>query len=124
MTQHQGKTILYVDDEEINQFIFTKYFESQFKIITASSGVEAMRLLDKNWNEIDVVISDMRMPGMDGIEFIRNAKEQFKRQAYYLLTAFTNSAELDDALNEKLVDKIFNKPYDVSIVRKELESLG
>jgi hypothetical protein len=41
-----------------------------------------------------------------------------------LLTAFTNNEELETAVSDKVVDKIFNKPYDVSTVLKELEKLG
>ena len=121
---NQSKTILYVDDEEINQFIFLRYFESKFKIFTASSGVEAISVMNSHHGEIDVVISDMRMPGMDGIEFIRQARASFNKPNYFLLTAFTNNEELETAVSDKLVDKVFNKPYDVSTVLKELEKLG
>jgi two-component system response regulator (stage 0 sporulation protein F) len=124
MKLNKSKTILYVDDEEINQFIFLRYFETQFTILTASSGVEALKLLQDQHGQIDAVISDMRMPGMDGIEFIKKARQDFSGMPYYLLTAFSNSTEIEKALENKLVDKIFNKPYDVSVVGEELEKIN
>jgi CheY-like chemotaxis protein len=91
-------TLLYVDDEDINLFLFEKSFSSLYNVITANSGEEGLMKLANYSNDIIVVITDMRMPGMDGIMFIRKAKETFNNIAYYVLTAFNYNDEINKAL--------------------------
>lgn len=109
--------ILYVDDEPINLKLFALVFKKKFNIITAESGFEGLELLEKNKN-LCIVISDMRMPGMNGIEFINKAKTKYANLVYFILTGFEISEEIADALNEKLINKYFKKPFN----SKEIES--
>lgn len=67
--------ILYVDDEQLNLQLFATVFKKKFNVITAESGLEGLEKLDKN-KDICIVISDMRMPEMNGIEFINTAKKK------------------------------------------------
>ena len=117
-------TILYVDDEDINLFLFERSFSSTYKVITANSGEEGLKKLEQSAHDIIVVITDMRMPGMDGIEFIRKAKEKFSNIAYYVLTAFNHSVEIDKAVEDKLIDKFFTKPFDIEIIKAEVARIA
>lgn len=121
MSERKNVTVLYVDDEDINIFLFERSFHSMFNVITASSGEAGLEALKQHAEDIIVVISDMRMPGMDGITFIRKAKEQYKYIAYYILTAFSYSEEIDQAIEEKLINKFFTKPFDVEAIKKAVE---
>jgi response regulator RpfG family c-di-GMP phosphodiesterase len=121
MTTSKPITILYVDDEDINLFLFERSFQSIYTILTASSGEEGLKKLEEKPNDIIVVISDMRMPGMDGIEFIRKAKAIHKNIAYFILTAFDYSEEINDALKENLINKFFTKPFDIEQIKKSVE---
>ena len=100
-------SILYVDDEEVNLFLFEKSFEGKYTIHTAKSGTEGLEKLEKHKGEIIVVISDMRMPEMNGIEFITKAKENFKNIAYFILTGYAHDNEIETALNTGLIQKFF-----------------
>ena len=113
-------TILYVDDEDINLFLFERSFSSVYKVITANSGEEGLKKLEESSQDIIMVISDMRMPVMDGLEFVRKAKEKFKNIAYYVLTAFNFSEEIDNAIAEKLIDNFFTKPFDIELIKAEV----
>ena len=113
-------TILYIDDEDINLFLFARTFSSTYKVITASSGEQGLMRLEESSHEIIVVITDMRMPGMYGIQFIRKAKEKFHNIAYYVLTAFNYNEEINKALEEKLIDKFFTKPFDFEVIKAEV----
>ena len=73
-TWSMNTTILYVDDEDVNLFLFEKTFESYYTVITAKSGDEGLKKIEEHQKDIAVVISDMRMPGMNGIEFIEIAR--------------------------------------------------
>ena len=113
-------TILYVDDEDINLFLFERSFSSVYKVITANSGEEGLKKLEESSQDIIMVISDMRMPVMDGLEFVRKAKEKFRNIAYYVLTAFNFSEEIDNAIAEKLIDNFFTKPFDIELIKAEV----
>ncbi|MDX9696323.1 MAG: response regulator [Bacteroidales bacterium] len=110
-------TLLYVDDEPINLKLFELNFRKKFNVITAESGLQGYELLKENPHTI-VVISDMKMPGMNGIEFIKLAKKDFPYISYFILTGFDITEEIADALNERLIHKYFRKPFNL----REIES--
>ena len=118
---HSTITLLYVDDEEMNLFLFEKSFETEYNVITAISGEAGLEKLHEKSDEIIVVISDMRMPGMSGIEFIRKARETHNKIAYFILTGFEYSDEIDGALKAGEIHKFFTKPFDVDEIRNAVE---
>lgn len=109
-------TILYVDDESVNLKLFEINFKKKFNVLTAESGAEGLEQLKVNPHTI-VVISDMKMPGMNGIDFIRLAKKDFPHIRFFILTGFDITEEIADALNERLIHKYFRKPFNM----KEIE---
>ena len=113
------KTILYVDDEEVNLFLFQRMFESRYKVLTANGAEAAFTLLSNAAGSIDAVISDMRMPGMDGLTFIRQAQEQFRHIAFYLLTAYLHNPEIEKAVENQVIRKAFTKPLDIPTITGE-----
>ena len=92
-------------------------FRKKFNVLTAESGLEGYDLLKKNPHTA-VVISDMKMPGMNGIEFIKLAKKNFPKISFFILTGFDITEEIADALNERLIHKYFRKPFNM----KDIES--
>ena len=104
-------TILYVDDEEINLFLFKKSFSKKYDVITANSGGLGLEALKEHADKIIVVISDMRMPVMTGVEFIRKAKALHDNIVYYILTGFEYNDEIDAAIKTTLIQKFFTKPF-------------
>ena len=116
-----GKTtsVLYVDDEPINLKLFELNVHCTFNVITALSGFEGLEIL-KNNPDIPIVISDMRMPRMDGLEFIAKAKEQFPNIIFYILTGYEINEEISEALNDKLINKYFRKPLNYKEIEKSI----
>lgn len=104
-------TILYVDDEEINLFLFEKSFGKKYSVITADSGGKGLKALENHGDKIIVVISDMRMPVMNGVEFIRKAKSLHDNIVYFILTGFEYNDEIDEAIKTDLIQKFFTKPF-------------
>lgn len=104
--------ILYVDDEEINLQIFELYFEDKYEIHTAEDGIQALDILDRHV-DINIVVSDMRMPIMNGIEFIEKAKIKYPNVNYFILSGYELNQELRDALERNLISNYFKKPLDV-----------
>ena len=115
----ENKTILYVDDEQTNLMLFKINFQKKFKVLTGLSGFEGLEILRQN-PEISVVISDMKMPGMNGIEFIKKAKVEFPNVIFYILTGFDITPEIEEALKCNLIHKYYSKPFKISEIEEAI----
>ena len=102
-------TILYVDDESMNLMLFKRLFKDHFTILSAESGNEGLEVLASE-KEVKAVVSDMKMPGMSGLEFAIKAKNQFPDVVFFILTGFDRTSEMVEALNSKLIAGYFGKP--------------
>jgi two-component system, response regulator, stage 0 sporulation protein F len=112
-------TILYVDDEPINLTLFTLNFKSKYNILTAKDGFQGMQRLQES-PEVLVVVSDMKMPGMNGIEFISLAKKDFPNICYFILTGFEITDEIQNAIEGGLIQKYFRKPFNIKEIEKAI----
>ena len=72
---YQNCTILYVDDEEKSLVNFNRVFRKKFKILSAANAAEGYRLLEEYRDDIALLMSDQRMPGEKGVEFLKKARE-------------------------------------------------
>jgi two-component system, response regulator, stage 0 sporulation protein F len=113
-------TILYIDDEPINLMLFERVFKRKYNIITALSGSEGIDIMRSN-SLISAVISDMKMPGMNGIEFISKAKDEFPNKSFFILTGYSITEEIDNALSNSLIIKSFKKPFNIGEIEAELD---
>ena len=91
--------ILYVDDESINLRLFKISFKDNCDVTTSQSGEDGLNLLRED-NKYDIVISDQRMPGMSGTQFMIEAKKILPQSKYILLTGYTDIEALERAINE------------------------
>ena len=112
--------ILYVDDEDLNLRVFYHSFKRKYTVITAYSGEEGLKILDDD-DDIQVVISDMKMPEMNGIEFIKLASQKFKDIVYYILTGFEITPEIKEALENKIIFQYFKKPFNGEAIEKSIQ---
>lgn len=112
MLQQEKTTVLYVDDEPINLYLFERVFtRHNYNVLTACSGLQGLEVM-KTHPDIPVVISDMRMPGMNGVEFITEAKKIFPQTVFFILTSFDLTPEIARAMEDNLVRKYIRKPFD------------
>lgn len=112
-------TVLYVDDEPINTKLFALNFRNLFNVLTADSGYTGLVML-KEHPEISVVISDMKMPGMNGIEFIGQAKKEFPNIIFFILTGYEITEEIADAIKINLINKYFQKPFNSNEIESSI----
>ncbi|MBE9531292.1 MAG: response regulator [Proteobacteria bacterium] len=82
------KKVLVVDDEEGIRFLYKEELEEEgCDVVLASNGEEALKALDSD-SDIDLVLLDIKMPGMDGVEVLRRIKEKKKDIPVILSTAY------------------------------------
>ena len=105
------RTLLLVDDEEnILASLRRLLRRDGYHIITANSGAQGLQRLAEN--TVDVIVSDQRMPGMTGVEFLRRAKELFPETVRMSLSGYTELQSITDAINEGSIFRFLTKPWD------------
>jgi response regulator RpfG family c-di-GMP phosphodiesterase len=102
-------SILYVDDELNNLISFKAAFRIKYNILTAISGEEAINLLKKN--EVNIIITDQRMPQMTGVEFLENILHEFPDPIRILLTGYADMNAVVDAINKGKIFHYLTKPW-------------
>jgi response regulator RpfG family c-di-GMP phosphodiesterase len=101
--------VLIVDDEPANIRLLERLFRDDYLCLTASSGNEAMDLLDVH--EVAVIISDQRMPQMTGLELLKRSADRRPHMVRILLTGYTDLDALVEAVNCGLVYMYVSKPW-------------
>jgi two-component system response regulator YesN len=85
-------SILVVDDEPDILYLLSMFVQDAFpkaRVVTARTGTEGLGILEKG--PVDAIVSDYRMPGMDGIEFLQQARSRYPACGRILMTAFADS---------------------------------
>jgi thioredoxin reductase (NADPH) len=117
--EQRRPAILAVDDEAVvlaavHRDLRRRYGE-HFRILRAGSGVDALTLLAelrRRGDRVAMIISDQRMPGMEGTEFLVKAREIYPNAKRLLLTAYADSQAAIVAINEAALDYYLLKPWD------------
>jgi response regulator RpfG family c-di-GMP phosphodiesterase len=108
--ENQKIRILYVDDEVGNLVGFKSTFRQLYDIKTAVSGKEGIEILDAN-PDIEIIITDQRMPEMTGVEFLSAIKEKHAEPIRILLTGYTDFSALVEAINKGQIYRYLQKPW-------------
>ncbi|MBN1903286.1 sigma-54-dependent Fis family transcriptional regulator [Candidatus Sumerlaeota bacterium] len=111
----QSYHILVVDDEQIIRFVLHEALEKEGYIVDEASNGEEAVLKVRNVN-FDLIILDIKMPVMDGIEALKEIRKIDPGIPVVMITAFGNSNVAMQALKEGAYD-YFNKPFDVNEIR-------
>lgn len=114
MSQDKIK-ILYVDDEVNNLNSFKAAFRRDYTIHIAESAEEGKKILGEN--EVNIIITDQRMPNMTGVEFLEDIIPSYPDPIRILLTGYTDISAVIDAINKGQVYQYLTKPWDESNLR-------
>ncbi|MBI3480464.1 MAG: response regulator [Nitrosomonadales bacterium] len=114
------KTLLLVDDEEnITSALVRLLRRDGYNILRANSGTEGLALLAQH--QVGVIISDQRMPGMTGTEFLSKVKELYPDTVRIVLSGYTELNSVTDAINRGAVYKFLTKPWEDDLLRANVE---
>lgn len=114
-----SRTLLLVDDEEHVLAALKRLLRRDgYTIVTAGGAAEGLKRLAEC--EVDVIVSDQRMPGMTGVEFLRRAKELYPHTTRMMLSGYTELQSILDAINEGAIYKFLTKPWEDARLREHI----
>ncbi len=116
----QKLKILYVDDEFINRKLFEISLKNRYNVLTAENGIDGLQVVEKN-QDIKVVISDMKMPLMNGLDFLRELNDIYPNISCFILTGYGLTPEIDEAIREEIILDCLSKPFEIEQIDKKIQ---
>ena len=104
--------VLYVDDEEKSLKYFTRIFQDQFRILTATNAQDGLKLLEEHKDDIGLLMTDQRMPGEKGVWLLEKTRQLRPRIIRILATAYADMDAAIAAVNTGAIYKYVTKPWD------------
>lgn len=112
------KKVLIVDDEETLTWSMSKSLSKdrdKYEVLVANNGKEALNQLKKN--EIDLVISDIRMPDINGLDLLVRVKKEYPKAKFIIMTAY-GSSDVQKEANRRGAVIYIEKPFEINDIRK------
>ncbi|KKO49365.1 hypothetical protein VT06_06930 [Arsukibacterium sp. MJ3] len=115
-----GKTLLLVDDEENILSALVRVMRREgYQILSCTSAMQAFEILAIN--QVQVIVSDQRMPGMSGTEFLSQVKDMYPDTIRIVLSGYTDLRSVTDAINKGAIYKFMTKPWQDNELRQEIK---
>ncbi len=117
------RSILIVDDNEINRGILGEIFKDKFMILEAGNGIEAMQIIEKQSDKLSAILLDIVMPEMDGYQVLEAMvkKGNLNETIPVLMITADTSTEAERTSYQKGAADVIHKPFDPVIVDKRVE---
>lgn len=122
--------ILVVDDEMDVQFLFQQRFRREMKdgsmdFAFAYSGEEALKYLNANEHKAVLILSDINMPGMSGLELLKHIKEKYETPppVVMMITAYGDQENYNEAMRLG-ADDFLTKPVDFTNLKEKLKQIN
>ena len=114
------KTILILDDEEVVRKVLRAMIEQGYRTLEASEGAEALRLLGAR---PDLILVDLTMPGMSGIEFVEALRTQAEMPAPFIILTGTDREEIEKLSEALGASSFLQKPFSRDELLEKIESV-
>ena len=116
--------ILVVDDEMVSLNALERTFRREYNVFSATNGKDALSIMEQN--DIALVITDHRMPGMTGVEFLEKTSRRHPNTIRIILTGYMDDKPVMDAVSTGYVHDCIGKPWEPekmkAIVREGIEA--
>lgn len=119
-----GRSVLVVEDNEINREILCSIIEEEYHLFEAENGAEALSILEDNYEDIAAVITDLEMPVMNGYELLEQMSKIGKYNSIpIIITTASDDVETEVACLSLGASDFITKPYNAEVVKNRLKSL-
>jgi len=109
MSNAHQPAVLVVDDEQRSVEAIKRTLEDDFEVFTATSGAEALSILENQW--IQLVLCDQRMPGMSGVDVLSEARRRWPEVMRVVITGYTDPNDIIDLVNKAGIYHFISKPW-------------
>lgn len=118
------KKILVVDDKGINRYMLGGIFKDTYDIVEAGGGMEAIAIIEKEYQDLAVVLLDIIMPGIDGFGVLDYMKENnlLERVPVVIVTDDSSEETGVKAFEYKVADMVI-KPFEPRIIKRRVENI-
>ena len=114
--------LLFIDDEEgVRRSIVRALKKEPYKTYTAGNGEEGIKFIEENIDNISTVISDYKMPGLNGIDLLHRIKGKYPEMPVVLITGFSTDSVVDDI---DQADGFLKKPFNIDSIITLLDQLS
>lgn len=121
----QGRyRLLLVDDDEGTRILLSKMLEQEYDVATAVDGASALEALGRAGASYDLLISDLNMPGMDGIALIREVKQIKPALPIIIITGYSTEKSAIDAVNLRVAGYLTKPLRDRQVLEAAARALG
>ncbi len=120
MNKNEKFKILFIDDEPASLTAFKSVFRDDYEIRLAVSAEEGYKIMKDQ--TIDIVISDQRMPGVTGVEFLQKIRVEFPDTVRMLITGYSDIDAVIQSINASMVSYYFSKPFDETVMKTILDN--
>jgi HD-like signal output (HDOD) protein len=118
-----GDRVLFVDDEKaILKAIERLFFDSGYEVMTADSGEAGLKILAET--QVDIVVSDIRMPTMDGHQFLRQVRTLYPRTSRLILSGYAEESAILDSIVDGSSNMYLLKPWDGQDLREKIDRIS
>ena len=115
--------ILCVDDEHnVLRSLERIFLDDDYEIVTAGSGTEGLEIMSETGDCFQVVVSDYRMPGMNGVEFLKAVYERWPDTVRIVLSGYADAGAIVAAINEGHIYKFIPKPWNDEELRVTIQN--
>lgn len=116
---NNNNTVLFVDDElGVLNALERALFVEDYRCVFASSGMEALKIMEEE--AVSVIVSDMRMPGMDGLKLLKVVKEKYPDVVKIVLSGYAQISQVLSTVNQVDIFKFILKPWDTELELKPI----
>jgi CheY-like chemotaxis protein len=120
---HKNKTILVVEDEDILLELMEDILKTQgYKLFTAKDGIEGIEIYTNHKNEIDLILSDVNLPNLDGLEMFKKIKELNSDVKIIMASGYVEPSLRAEIIKEG-VKHFINKPYVANEVLEKIHEV-
>jgi DNA-binding NtrC family response regulator len=108
------KTVLVVDDERLIRWSLEQSLCARYRVLTAGDVDAALAVLARE--PVDVLITDLKMPGRDGMELVRHVRSAYPATKVFVITAY-GTDETVERCHVLEVDGYVRKPFELRLIR-------
>lgn len=121
MSTEKKATLLFVDDEKnILSAIRRALRREPYRLLFANNGAHGLEILKEN--SVDMVVSDILMPVMDGMKFLREVKEKYPDTIRLILTGYADRAFVQEALSKEYAHEVIAKPWEEERLKEIIQN--